>query len=104
MFLAQYDFALTYKAGKDNLVADAFSRLPIVDDHKAATPMEYIKLVEVVDLDDISFQTIKKFAMEDETLNQLLNNIRFGWNQKDVRLSEYNCDKSDLSLYDNVIM
>ena len=42
LFLAQYDFALTYKAGKDNLVADALSRLLIVDDHKAATPMEYI--------------------------------------------------------------
>ena len=104
LFLAQYDFALTYKAGKDNLVADALSRLPIVDDHKAATPMEYIKLVEVVDFDDISFQTIKKFTMEDETLSQLVNNIWFGWNQKDVRLSEYNCVKSDLSLYDNVIL
>ena len=104
LFLAQYDFALTYKAGKDNLVADALSRLPVVDDHKAATPMEYIKLVEVVDFDDISFQTIKKFTMEDETPSQLVNNIRFGWNQKDVRLSEYNCVKSDLSLYDNVIL
>ena len=38
LFLAQYDFDLIYKAGKDNLVADALSRLPIVDDPKAATP------------------------------------------------------------------
>ena len=60
--------------------------------------------MEVADFDDISFQTIKKFTMEDETLSQLVDNIRFGWNQKDVRLSEYNCVKSDLSLYDNVIL
>ena len=92
------DFTLTYKVGKDNVVADALSRLPSKYDLKTATPVEYIKLVEALNFDDISFQLIKKQNMNDEVLCQLINNIKLGWHKDDARLSDYGSVKSDLSL------
>ena len=45
LLLSQYDYDLVRKAGKDNVVADALSRLPIRDDFESANPAEYVKLV-----------------------------------------------------------
>ena len=104
LLLSQYDFDLVYKAGKENVVADALSRLPVADNLKSIVPFEYVKLVEVLDFDDVSFQSIKNCSRKDEVLCALMSNIRYGWHDNDSRLSEYGAVKSDLSLYDDVVL
>ena len=106
LLLSQYDYDLVYKAGKENLVADALSRLPVQDDCNlnSVTPREYVKLVEVLEFNDVSFQAIKKASMKDEVVSKLMSNIKYGWKDNDRRLLEYGSVKADLSLYDNVIL
>lgn len=105
LLLSQYDYDLEYKAGKDNVVADALSRLPVEDELKTNTPEEYVKLVESLSYDDLSFSIIKKQTKRDPVLCQLVNCLRFGWsNDSKPVLVEYASVREDLSLFDDVIM
>ena len=104
LLMSQYDYDLVHKSGRDNVIADALSRLPINDEFESGIPAEYVKLVEALDFDDLSFQTIRRVTRKDAMLRQLLNCLKFGWNDKHVELVEYSSVKSDLSLHNNVIL
>lgn len=104
LLLSQYDYELVFKAGKENKVADALSRLPVIDDDAdSSTPAEYIRLVESLGFSDISFETIKDLTNKDVILKQVFTCVKFGW-YNDVSLSEYATVKSDLSIYNGVIL
>ena len=105
LLLSQYDYELVHKPGKDNLIADALSRLPIQDDIVSGTPEEYIRLVEVLEFEDITFERIKRFTKKDVVLCQLLNCLKFGWSKdSSLLLVEYAHVKAELSLHNDVIL
>ena len=105
LLLSQYDFELVHKPGKENVIADALSRLPVNDDEfKSRVPAEYIKLVELLDFDDISFENIKRLTQKDPVLSQLLNCLKFGWNGSNSNVVEYSSVKADLNLHNGIIL
>lgn len=105
LLLSQYDYDLVHKAGKDNVVADALSRLPIRDDFESVNPAEYVKLVESLNFEDISFHTVRKLTKRDPVLSQLSNCLKFGWtNEAKNLLVDYASVKADLSLHNDVIL
>ena len=106
LLLSQFDYDLVHKPGRENVIADALSRLPVNDgDYESGTPAEYVKLVEALDFDEISFENVKLLTSKDVLLTQLLNCLKFGWSDdSNLALSEYASVKSDLSLHNNVIL
>ena len=57
LILAQYNYKIVHKPGKDNLIADCLSRLPIKDDIIINTPNEYINLINFA-LINVTFEDI----------------------------------------------
>lgn len=105
LLLSQYDFDLVYKSGKENVVADALSRLPIKDVIESGIPAEYVKLVAALDFGDISFSSIQKYTQKDITLKQLVNCLKYGWsNEVDALVKEYAPVRADLSLHNDVVL
>ena len=107
LLLSQFDFDLHYKVGKDNVIADALSRLPLEDeDHlNSSIPAEYINLVESLGYNDISFKTIQLVTKRDSVLTQLIHCLKFGWgNTNQLQLPEYASVKSELSLHNEVVL
>ncbi|XP_064090688.1 uncharacterized protein K02A2.6-like [Macrobrachium nipponense] len=104
LLLSQYDYELVHKPGKD-VIADAVSRLPLDDDFHSGTSAECVKLVELLDFDDISFQAVKRFTNKDAVLSQLINFLKLGWSKEhNMSLLEYASVKDDLSLHNDVIL
>ncbi|XP_064090689.1 uncharacterized protein K02A2.6-like [Macrobrachium nipponense] len=104
LLLSQYDYELVHKPGKD-VIADAVSRWPLDDDFHSGTSAECVKLVELLDFDDISFQAVKHFTNKDAVLSQLKNCLKLGWSKEhNMSLLEYASVKDDLSLHNDVIL
>ena len=104
LLLSQYDYDLRFKAGKDNVVADALSRLPVSDSVlDSSTPAEYISLVECLENQNISYEKVRLVTKNDPILSKVIQCVKFGWGS-DALLSEYAAVKSDLSIYDNVLL
>ena len=103
LLLSQFNFDLVFRAGKENYVADALSRLPIVDaDSDSSVPVEYVNLINVIEHSDIDLDKVKLCTRQDPILKHVVNNLKFGWkNQPNV--SEYFAIKKDLSLHDNLV-
>ena len=104
LLLSQFDYDLVFKAGKDNKVADALSRLPIEDvQNNSNTPNEYINLVDTLNFKDISFDIIKEMTGKDVVLKEVLHCVKFGWTNKPY-LAEYSTVKGDLSVFNHVLL
>lgn len=86
-------------------MADALSRLPIDNDFKFSISVECIKLVESLDFSDISFHAIRDLTKRDPVLSQFMSCLRFGCSVEiKPLLADYASVKSELSLYDGVIL
>ena len=104
LLLSQYNYDLVFKAGKDNVVADSLSRLPVPDSGlDSTTPSEYIHVVETLNTQSFSFNDAKEMTKNDLVLSKVFQNVKFGW-VSDPLLSEYATVKSDLSIYDGVVL
>ena len=104
ILLSQFDYDLSFKSGKSNVVADALSRLPIEDGPNSDTPMEYIKMVENVTLKKYSFEEIQVLTSEDLVLAKVVRYLKNGWSKSDSSINEYWCIRNDLSLYNGVVL
>ncbi|MEO0687663.1 MAG: hypothetical protein AAFY76_22090, partial [Cyanobacteria bacterium J06649_11] len=81
---------LCFKAGKDNVVADALSRLPVSDsDLDSTVPAEYVHMVQTINMnEEINFEKIKSLTKRDPVLKKVLNSLKLGWTN-DPLISEY---------------
>ena len=105
LFLSQYNYDLIHKPGKENVIADALSRLPIEDDFRSSTPAEYVRLVELCDFGELSFNVIKQYTNKDVVLSELVKCLKLGWSTElNVSLIDYSIVKKDLSLHNNVVL
>ena len=104
LLLSQYDYNLCFKAGKENVVADALSRLPVSDSAlDSSIPAEYINLVENLVDQNISYERVKVMTKSDPVLNKVIQCVKFGW-VPDPVISEYATVKTDLSIYDDILL
>ena len=72
LLLSQYDYDLRFKPGKYNVVADALSRLPVQDSVLDSNiPAEYINLVESLEDQNISYETVKAMTKSDPVLTKV---------------------------------
>ena len=72
LLLSQYDYDLRFKPGKDNVVADALSWLPVQDSVlDSNTPVEYVNLVESLEDQNISYETVKAMTKSDPFLTKV---------------------------------
>ena len=105
LLLSQYDYDLFYKPGKENIIADALSRLPVEDEIQSGIPPEYVRLVELLDFEDISYNVIRKYTKKDTMMSQLVNCIKLGWSKEhNLSLVEYSNVKDDLSLHNDIVL
>ena len=105
LLLSQFSFDLFFKAGKDNQVADALSRLPVADlDNVSSIPAEYVNLVNVENFDgELNLNLVRLHTRKDPVLKCVVNNLKFGWENNPV-VSEYSMVKNDLSLHDDLVL
>ena len=104
LLMSQFDYDLRFKAGKDNVVADALSRLPVSDSGlDSSTPYEYIHVVESFCNEDFNFENVKILTRSDPVLSKVYQCVKFGWIEDSI-LSEYTHVKVDLSIYDDVLL
>ena len=104
LLMSQFDYDLRFKAGKDNVVADALSRLPVSDSGlDSSTPYEYIHVVESFCNEDFNFENVKILTRSDPVLSKVYQCVKFGWIEDSI-LSEYTHVKVDLSIYDGVLL
>ena len=105
LFLSQYNYDFIHKPGKENVIADALSRLPVEDDFRSSTPAEYVRLVELCDFGELSFNVIKQYTNKDVVLSELVKCLKLGWSTElNVSLIDYSIVKKDLSLHNNVVL
>ena len=104
IILSQYSYDLYHKPGKNNVVADMLSRLPIEDKDKSTTPIEYVKLMNSIELFDFSFKNIQSEYSKDQDLKILTKYLKFGWVKGSNECKEYSSFKNDLSIYNGVIL
>ena len=104
ILLSEFDYDLCFKPGKQNVVADALSRLPISDGPSSETPNEYVKLIEQLDSKKYSFGEIRDLTAEDPVLTKVVQYLKTGWPKNEVWANEYSNCKLDLSLHDDVVL
>ena len=103
LILSQFDYNLVFKSGKENVIADCLSRLPVEDNIEMKTPAEYINLINI-DFGNLSFDEIKKCTKEDVDLLELRKYIKFGFPNNAGRITKYAVYRNDLSLHKDVIL
>lgn len=74
-FLQQFDYEITYRPGKENVVADALSRRP---DHKLSAVRESVPIIDDTILDDI-----RRAYQSDRVAKQILEKGSTEYNVKD---------------------
>ena len=104
LLLSQFDYDLCFKAGKDNVVADALSRLPLSDsDLDSTTPVEYVHMVQALDDKNLSFDSIKSLSKSDPVLKKVISCVKYGW-INDPLISDFSKVKDNLTLYEDVLL
>lgn len=75
-----YDYKIEHIAGKDN-VADSLSRLPLPeteDNSYVDTYMDRVLSVNMMDVQALTLEELKRATMEDTTLTQLTSIVETG--------------------------
>lgn len=103
-----YNYDIEYLAGKDNLCADALSRLPQPSTERTRPEMGDLKLIRESKTDDLALSedTLRKDTAKDAVLKKIRRYIEDGWPEKveDDLLAPYHYRKQDLSAEDGLIM
>ena len=77
--LSQFNFNFLYSKGKDNLVSDFLSRLPLPESSPVVEPYELIFNINTIEEKYISCNDIKIFTDADNDLKILKTYIKYGW-------------------------
>ena len=106
--LSAFRFSIEHISGKNNIVADGLSRLPINDDEvKFVTPSEYINLLEDFQKFKVDIKQLKKSASMDTKYCLLKETVQRGFCHKDEKhhmIKPFIQYKDDLSIHDNLLL
>ena len=88
--LSQFNFKFIYSKGKDNVVSDCLSRLPLPETSQIYEPYELIFSLKLLDDQNISCNDVAISTKNDKNLCDLMNYIKFGWpvnnNNKNIEI------------------
>lgn len=111
--LQNYDLKVTYKPGKEMLIADLLSRATIKSkqgrdkSEKIYDELEEINMTEHLNLRDERLQQIQKYTYKDKTLQKLTETILQGWpenkQETPIEIREYWQYKEELSVQNGVV-
>ena len=104
--LGAYSYTIQHKSGKDNVVADALSRIPLEQSpSEVPIPGETILLIETLDSTPINVRQIAKWTNEDVVLSRVHNMVLKGWmNTNDPKFLPYQNRKNELSVQSGCIL
>ena len=103
--LAAFDYAIRYLPAKDNVLADALSRLPLPTVGGGDAPIYHIEEL-VLDNLPVTSREIRNATQRDPVLSQVLDFLRQGWptDVEDVRLKPFYSRRHELSLEQGCVM
>ncbi len=106
LLLGAYSYIIKYKPGKENVTADALSRLPIPETPvEVPLPGETIMLVENLQSTPINTKQITSWTDRDPTLARVRTFITKGWSEhNDSSFSPYQQRRDELSVYEGCIL
>eukprot|EP00057_Strongylocentrotus_purpuratus_P021116 XP_011675590.1 PREDICTED: transposon Tf2-1 polyprotein [Strongylocentrotus purpuratus] len=104
--LQSYDYSITYKPGKDLLLADALSRLSPHDKHEMDGLS--VKIHHIVSVTNNKLDEIRDKTSRDEELQLLAQTVTQGWPEKRHQVQplirEYWAIRDDVSMENGVLM
>ena len=104
--LQSYDYSITYKPGKDLLLADALSRLSPHDKHEMDGLS--VKIHHIVSVTNNKLDEIRDKTSRDEELQLLAQTVTQGWPEKRHQVQplirEYWAIRDDVSVENGVLM
>ncbi|GFO12712.1 integrase core domain protein [Plakobranchus ocellatus] len=80
--LSPFDYTVQYRQGKDNLVADALSRLSMRSAQSALHDPTHDHVVGALQTDHLSLLDVKSATKRDSTLSTVLHFLSSGWPSK----------------------
>ncbi|XP_061883310.1 uncharacterized protein K02A2.6-like isoform X1 [Entelurus aequoreus] len=104
--LSAYQYAIEYRAGKDNANADALSRLPLPDTPAVTyVPPETVFSLEKLEETPVKASRIKQWTERDPVMSQVKTFLLQGWPSviEGEELRPYTKRKTELSLQDGCI-
>ena len=107
--LLQFDYTVEYKAGRENFVADALSRLPLGDEEWSDVVDEEEYVLNQVKVDSpVTVKELQDATNNDQILIQVRKYIEEGWpgNHKSYppEVKPYLVLKEELSVVDDIVM
>ena len=84
--LSSYDYRLYYKPGKENVNADALSKLPLPETlENTPQPTEIIHMMEKIEKSPINARAINQWTARDPVLSKVLDYTIQGWPKKKIK-------------------
>ena len=105
--LSSYSYVMKYIKGNTNQVADALSRLPIVDNAgNRAPPFEAVNLLQHMVNAPVTSQRISQWTARDPLLAQVKRALQVGWpnGNSPPELKPYSMRQNELSLQDGCVL
>lgn len=108
--LLQFDYTVEYKAGRDNVVADALSRLPLSErEEEVNVDKEDEFILNLVEVDcPVTMEELQEATRKDKVLVEVEKFVEEGWpaNHRTVseELKPYFMIREELSVVDNIVM
>ena len=106
LFLAGYEYTLTFRNTKAHANADALSRLPLpVEPAQTETPPELVLLAEHLADSPVTADDIRVWTGRDPKLSRVMQHIQQGWpTNGDSDLGSYSAKRTELSTYEGCIL
>ena len=83
LILGAYSYTIQYKEGRNNVCADAMSRLPLKSTfHRTPKPIELIHLMEYLDTSPTTSSQIRRWTDQDTELSKVRDWILSAWPEK----------------------
>ena len=102
--LASYEYTIEHRAGKDNVPADVFSRLPLPESATEEPIPEHVHLMETLSLTRFSGDDLGAWTASDPILSRVHRYLLTGWPTSDPDIQPYTSRKEELSVLQGVVL
>ena len=106
LFLAAYEYTLTFRNTQAHANADALSRLPLPEEPaQSTTPPEVVLLMDCLDDLPVTANDIRVETRKDPVLSKVYQCVREGWPKEvDEKLEPFSSKRNELSIHDGCVL